>query len=224
MLKAIIFDMDGTLFQTDRILEPSLEDTFTWLRSRNQWNAETPIQKFREIMGVPLPKAWELLLPGHSLESRQAADVYFQTALVNNIHAGRGALYPHAVETLRYFSEHNIAVYIASNGLKAYLQAIVETYRLDRWVTETFSIEQIESLNKADLVKAILKKYAVEAGSAAVVGDRLSDFEAAKANGLLAVGCKFDFARDDELAHAGIVIEDLAELQRLAGPLAVPAE
>lgn len=224
MLKAIIFDMDGTLYQTDRILKPSLEDTFTWLRSRNQWNAGTPIQKFREIMGVPLPKAWEILLPGHPLELRQEADVYFQTALANNIHAGRGALYPHAAETLRVLREHNIAVYIASNGLKAYLQAIVKTYRLDRWVTETFSIEQIESLNKADLVRVIMEKYGVEAGSAAVVGDRLSDFKAAKANGLLAVGCKFDFARDDELAHADMVIEDLAELQRLAGPLAVPAD
>ena len=28
MLQALIFDMDGTLFQTDKILELSLDDTF----------------------------------------------------------------------------------------------------------------------------------------------------------------------------------------------------
>ncbi len=31
MLQALIFDMDGTLFQTDKILELSLDDTFDHL-------------------------------------------------------------------------------------------------------------------------------------------------------------------------------------------------
>ena len=33
MVRAVIFDMDGTLFQTDKILELSLDDTFEHLRS-----------------------------------------------------------------------------------------------------------------------------------------------------------------------------------------------
>ena len=32
MLQALIFDMDGTLFQTDKILELSLDDTFDKLK------------------------------------------------------------------------------------------------------------------------------------------------------------------------------------------------
>lgn len=59
MVQSFIFDMDGTLFQTDKILEISLEDAFNHLRLQNQWDQETPIDKHREIMGVPLPKVWE---------------------------------------------------------------------------------------------------------------------------------------------------------------------
>ncbi|TKH05950.1 5'-methylthioadenosine nucleosidase, partial [Bacillus wiedmannii] len=84
-------------------------------------------------------------------------------------------------------------------------------YDLDQWVTETFSIEQINSLNKSDLVKNILNKYDIK--EAAVVGDRLSDINAAKDNGLIAIGCNFDFAQEDELAQADIVIDDLLELK-----------
>ncbi|MED3282383.1 HAD hydrolase-like protein, partial [Bacillus thuringiensis] len=84
-------------------------------------------------------------------------------------------------------------------------------YALDKWVTETFSIEQIQSLNKGDLVKSIMNKYDIK--EAAVVGDRLSDINAAKDNGLLAIGCNFDFAQEDELAQADIVIDDLMELK-----------
>ncbi|MGG0456421.1 HAD family hydrolase [Bacillus mycoides] len=211
MLQALIFDMDGTLFQTDKILELSLEDTFNHLRSLQLWNAVTPIDKYREIMGVPLPKVWEALLPNHSNEVREQTDAYFLERLIENIKSGNGALYPNVKEVFSFIKENNCSVYIASNGLTEYLQAIVSYYDLDQWVTETFSIEQIQSLNKSDLVKSILKKYDIK--EAAVVGDRLSDINAAKDNGLIAIGCNFDFAQEEELAHADLVINDLMELK-----------
>ncbi|RIW28548.1 HAD family hydrolase [Bacillus salacetis] len=211
MTFSIIFDMDGTLFQTDKILELSLEDTFNYLRSQNKWDAVTPIDQYREIMGVPLPVVWEALLPNHSLEVRKQVDSYFLKRLIGNIRSGKGALYPNAVEVLKFLKNNNFDIFIASNGLAEYLKAIVSQYGLDEWVTETFSIEQIETLDKAGLVNRILEKYAVT--NAAVVGDRLSDFNAARENGLISIGCSFDFARPDELARADIVIRDLMELK-----------
>ncbi|MFV1452562.1 nucleosidase [Bacillus mycoides] len=211
MLQALIFDMDGTLFQTDKILELSLDDTFDHLRSLQLWDTVTPIDKYREIMGVPLPKVWEALLPNHSNKVREQTDAYFLERLIENIKSGNGALYPNVKEVFSFIKENNCSIYIASNGLTEYLQAIVSYYDLDQWITETFSIEQIHSLNKGDLVKGILKKYDIQ--EAAVVGDRLSDINAAKDNGLIAIGCNFDFAQEDELAHADLVIDDLMELK-----------
>lgn len=213
MLQALIFDMDGTLFQTDKILEWSLEDTFNHLRSLNLWDTITPINKYREIMGVPLPKVWQALLPNHSDEVRKQTDAYFLEKLIENISSGKGALYPNVKEVFKSLQEANYSIYIASNGLAKYLQAIVNYYRLDHWVTETFSIEQIETLDKGDLVKEIIKKYKIT--NAAVVGDRLSDINAAKDNGLIAIGCNFDFAQEDELAQADFVINDLIELKTI---------
>ncbi|MCM3585709.1 HAD hydrolase-like protein [Mesobacillus maritimus] len=213
MLQSLIFDMDGTLFQTDRILELSLDDTFNHLRSLNLWDANTPIDQYREIMGVPLPKVWETLLPNHSKEERKQTDAYFLERLIENINSGKGALYPNVKEVFTYLKENNYAIYIASNGLVEYLKAIVSYYQLDHWVTETFSIQQIQTLDKGDLVKKIIKKY--DLTNAAVVGDRLSDLNAAKDNGLFAIGCKFDFAQEDELAQADFVIDDLMELKTI---------
>ncbi|WP_430905217.1 hypothetical protein [Planococcus halocryophilus] len=45
--------------------------------------------------------------------------------------------------------------------------------------------------------------------------DRLSDIYAAKANNLTAIGCRFYFVQEVELAQADFVIEDLAELINL---------
>lgn len=211
MSQSLIFDMDGTLFQTDKILELSLEDTFNHLRARHEWFTSTPIDKYREIMGVPLPKVWETLLPQHSAEVRELTDAYFLERLIHNIRNGKGALYPNVKEVFTYFKKRDFSIYIASNGLTEYLRAIVEYYRLDQWVTETFSIQQIQSLNKSDLVQQIIVKYGISNG--AVIGDRLSDIHAAKDNGLVAVGCNFDFAKSAELSQADIVIDDLIELK-----------
>lgn len=100
MPQSIIFDMDGTLFQTEKILELSLDDTFDYLRLLNKWDTEK-----------------------------------------------------------------------------------------------------------------IIKKYG--STNTAVVGDRLSDINAAKDNGLVSIGCNFDFAREDELSQADIVIDDLIELKTI---------
>ena len=213
MSQSLIFDMDGTLFQTDKILELSLEDTFNHLRSLDKWDTVTPIDKYREIMGVPLPTVWDTLLPNHSIEEREQTDAYFLERLIENIRSGKGALYPNVKEVFSYLKENNCSIYIASNGLTEYLKSIVSYYHLDKWVTETFSIQQIKSLNKSDLVQSIIKKYGITSG--AVVGDRLSYINAAKENGLVSIGCNFDFAREDELSQADMVIDDLTELQTI---------
>ncbi|RCW76814.1 HAD hydrolase-like protein [Saliterribacillus persicus] len=213
MSQSLIFDMDGTLFQTNKILEVSLEDTFNHLRSLEKWDAVTPINKYREIMGVPLPKVWETLLPNHSAEEREQTDAYFLEKLIENIRSGKGSLYPNVKEVFSCLKKSNCSIYIASNGLRGYLKAIVNYYHLDKWVTETFSIQQIKSLNKSDLVQSIIEKYDITNG--AVIGDRISDINAAKDNGLVSIGCNFDFAQEDELSQADIVINDLKELQTI---------
>jgi adenosylhomocysteine nucleosidase len=212
-MTAFIFDMDGTLFQTDKILEPSLEDTFEQLRSLGVWNGETPIEKYREIIGVPLPVVWATLLPNHSVEIRTAANDFFHERLIANIKEGIGALYPNVKEVFQYLTDKNISIFIASNGQIEYLKAIVDYYKLDQWVTETFSIQEIFTQNKTDLVRMIIEKYNIQEG--AVIGDRLSDIEAAKQNKLLSVGCNFDFAQEQELLQADIVIDELLELKTI---------
>lgn len=210
---SMIFDMDGTLFQTDKILEISLEETFEELRRKGLWEKETPIEKYRQIMGVPLSVVWETLLPIHSPEIRLMANEFFHDQLIQNIQSGSGELYPHVEELFTFLKNRNIPIYIASNGLPNYLEAIVQFYHLDNWVKEVFSIQHIQSKDKADLVRMILDKYKIQRG--AIVGDRLSDIKAAKSNRLHAVGCRFDFAQEEELSHADFIIDDLIEIKEI---------
>ena len=75
MLQALIFDMDGTLFQTDKILELSLDDTFNHLRSLQLWDTVTPINK--EKLWVCVTASLGSFITDHSIEVREQTDAYF---------------------------------------------------------------------------------------------------------------------------------------------------
>lgn len=210
MEHAVIFDMDGTLFRTDLILELALDETFDYLRQNGEWTGTTPIDEYRNIMGVPLPVVWKKLLSKQTVEIREAADAYFLRCLIANIKNGNGALYTGVLELFEQLNQLNHPIFIASNGLVDYLQAIVTHYGLDRWITETYSIQQIDTLNKGDLVAEIVKKYELQDGF--VVGDRLSDIMAARTNGFISIGCRFDFAQEVELKEADYVVNHLSEV------------
>lgn len=212
MNKSIIFDMDGTLFQTNLILEPALEETFEILRKENLWDTETPIVQYRKIMGVPLPVVWETLCPNHSMETREKSNKVFHTKLIELIKTRKGALYPDVERTLSELSrEHRL--FIASNGQVEYLRAIVETYHLDRFIQHTYSIQLIETGHKSDLVQKVKRENQI--GEGYVVGDRSSDIFAAKDNGLIAVGVNFDFAQEEELKQADFVVNNFMEILEL---------
>ncbi|UII58175.1 HAD hydrolase-like protein (plasmid) [Cytobacillus spongiae] len=211
MKAAMIFDMDGTLFQTNQILEESLQDTFQLLRDKGMWNGETPVEAYRAIMGVPLYVVWETLIPHHPVHVHTEVNDLFQTLLIENIYRGKGKLYPHTVEILTYLSERGFRIFVASNGYPHYLKAIVEYYQLDQWIENCYSIQEIKSNDKGKLIQRIKEEHDLSYG--VVIGDRLSDFEGARANDLLSIGCAFDFSQEIELREADIVVEDLMEIK-----------
>lgn len=210
MDRAIIFDMDGTLFQTNLILEPALEATFEQLRNKGLWSGETPIDTYREIMGVPLPVVWETLCPAHSDVVREESNQLFQMALIEQIQNDRGALYEGVESTLADLAK-DFPMYIASNGQTAYLEAIMEHYTLNRWIKDMYSIDLVESGDKSELVSLVMKENGVKRGS--VVGDRSSYIKAASDNNLLSIGVRFDFSQEAELIHADYILDSFSNIQ-----------
>ncbi|PFG06554.1 HAD family hydrolase [Bacillus sp. es.034] len=211
MKAAMIFDMDGTLFQTDRILEASLHDTFQLLRDEDKWEGDAPIETYREIMGVPLSDVWKTLLPMHPIHVHERVNELFQDKLIQNIMGGMGALYPHTEDLLAYLTERGFPIFVASNGNPRYLEAIVDYYSLDRWILSCYSIDDVDSEDKGELIRKVKEDHDLSHGI--VIGDRRSDFKGAEANEFLSIGCAFEFSQENELQEADVVVGDLIEIR-----------
>ncbi|WP_456274506.1 HAD hydrolase-like protein [Bacillus sp. AK031] len=208
--QAVIFDMDGTLFKTDKVLIAALEKTFACLRGLNQWEGEAPVEQYLKIMGVPLPEVWQNLLPMHEQQLHDKVNRIFHIHLFREIRSGNGELYPNVLSHLETMAK-DYRLFIASNGLHSYLLEIINHFKLTDYFQGVYSIEACPSGKKGDLVAMIIDDHHLS--SAIMVGDRSSDILAGKQNNLYTVGCSWGFAAEGELDEADVVMKSFVEIE-----------
>lgn len=211
MNKSVIFDMDGTLFQTEKILEESLNQTLKKLDELKIDYIDNPIEKYKELMGVPLDEVWRNLLNDPIDEYIQKANQIFQRSLISCIHLGKGMLYEGVEEVLGYIKSKQYDIFIASNGDVEYLEAIYEKYNLEKYIKNVYSINEIESSSKVDLIRHIIEEE--NTNPEFIVGDRMSDFQAGKENNINVIGCRFYFSKEDELTQTNHIVNSLKDLK-----------
>ena len=208
---AIIFDFDGTLFQTEKLVVYAFEQTFNRLEAEGIYKGAIPNEsQMLSVIGNTEKELWENLLPDYREEIHQKANSYLLDYELLGIKEGYGALYPDVVDTLIKLRNKNIPLFIASNGLKEYIDQVAKAFRIEHLFTAMYSAGEYKTETKTDLVKLIIKEHNIRTGI--MVGDRLSDIAAGNDNGLLTIGCQFGFARSGELDEANQIITRFSDI------------
>jgi phosphoglycolate phosphatase-like HAD superfamily hydrolase len=213
--EAVIFDMDGTLFETDTLLVPVHHRVFETLRAEGLYEHETPpVERLLSCLGMLLEDIWRQVMPGSTEAARQRADVLLLQYEMEGLAQGEGRLYPYVEETLRELKDRGVKLFVASNGLEDYVKGVARYRGIAELFDGLYSAGEYATASKVDLVARLLKDHGVK--SAWMVGDRSSDVEAGKGNGLQTIGCSYaTYGRAAELDGADVLITDFRELTRL---------
>lgn len=213
--QAMIFDMDGTLFQTETLLLPAYHKLFDTLRSEGLYTAPTPPEeRILGSLGMLLEDIWKVVMPDGSQEAHNRANELLLELELEGLAGGDTLLYPEVKETLKALHEQGVKLYVASNGLEHYISGIVDTHELAELFDGLYSAGKHCTRTKVDLVKLLLEEQQVD--SAWMVGDRSSDVEAGKKNGLHVIGCAYaGFGNHDELKGSDVLISSFTELLKL---------
>lgn len=214
--EAMIFDLDGTLFQTETVLIPAYFRMIDQLRAEGLYDGITPdISLILSSLGMLLADIWQRVMPNASLEVQARANVLLLQYQLEELEGKAGVLYAEVHETLAALHQRGIRLFVASNGLEAYVKGVVAAKGLDYLFEGLYSAGEYQTLSKVDLVRMLMEEYELE--NAWMVGDRSSDVEAGKGNQLFVVGCNYaDFGHSKELDEADIVIAKFADLLKLA--------
>ncbi|WP_419872113.1 HAD family hydrolase [Candidatus Pristimantibacillus sp. PTI5] len=213
--EAVIFDMDGTLFETDTLLVPVHHRVFETLREERLYVHETPpVERLLSCLGMLLEDIWRQVMPDSTEAARKRADDLLLQYELEGLAGGEGELYPHVEETLRELKSRGIKLFVASNGLEDYVKGVACYKGIDGLFDGLYSAGEYATSSKVDLVARLLQDHGIQ--SAWMVGDRSSDVEAGKGNGLQTIGCAYaTYGRAAELDGADVLITDFRELAGL---------
>ncbi|HZG77424.1 MAG TPA: HAD family hydrolase [Paenibacillus sp.] len=216
--EALIFDMDGTLFKTETVIVAAYERGYARLKGEGRVQGELPPASILlGSLGMLLADIWARVLPEADIPTRERMDALLLEEQLKLLAEGVGELYPGVDETLRALQEAGYRLFVASNGLEAYVKGVAERLGIAERFEAIYSAGEHRTTSKVDLVRLLLNERNVS--SAWMVGDRSSDVEAGRNNGLPVIGCDYaDFGvSTDELAGATVRIRSFAELAAWAG-------
>lgn len=213
--EAMIFDMDGTLFQTETALLPAYHRMFDVLRAEGLYTGETPPERLiLGSLGMLLEEIWQIVIPDADENVRSRANDLLLELQLEVLKGGEALLYPDVKETLEMLQQRGVRLFVASNGLEGYVKGVSDALGIAPLFEAQYSAGEYQTATKVLLVEMLLKNHGVN--SAWMVGDRSSDVQAGLGNGLGVIGCAYaDFGANHELENADVLITKFGQLIEL---------
>lgn len=205
----IIFDLDGTLTDPREGITRCFLHVLERLRLPMQ-----PQRELERFIGPPLRDAISELIG-----DRDAAQVENATTIYRERFGTTGLFenfpYPGIGEALAGQRERGHTLWVCTSKAGVYAKRILEHFELSAFFSEIYGCELDGTFSdKAELLAHILGRHAIDPARAIMVGDRMHDVRAARANGLRSIGVLYGFGDEAELREAGAdaLCSDVADL------------
>ncbi len=215
--RAILFDIDGTIFSSEEMIGETYREGFERYRTRTGRTGSIPTHT--EIMaqiGKPIREIFANLAPDLSMEEQHALSEEILITLVDAIQSDRGIYYGGAIELLHRLHEKGYELYGASNGRLRYVEAVLKHGGVYELFTEVPVVDNVSIFNKNDLVQFILSSHSIAPEKAVMVGDRASDRDAAVVNGVDFIACRYGHGSSSEWEGARALIDSPLDILELS--------
>jgi len=195
----VIFDLDGTLYDTDKVSIEALQTAFSKFDITDISDDEIRDQ-FGEVTDVIVRN----LIPHRNEEfyEKLKEEIKYQE---ERLIPKKGELYDGIRDMLSSLSENGYALSICSNGREKYIELVLETTDIKKYFSHIRGNKPGKS--KADRLKDLLES--LEGKESVMIGDRYHDIEAAKEAGIPSIGAAYGFGREEVKAADFIAVQPL---------------
>ncbi|TGN18654.1 HAD family hydrolase [Leptospira idonii] len=211
----VAFDVDGTLFSSESIIFKTYVQAIEEFAAKKGklTNLPTHDQIMMQI-GKPVREIFANLLPELPEQEREGISSRVLELLCDSIRNGGGDFYAGVGSTIHYLKEKGYTITCASNGRKQYVETVLETAGVLQYFEPILVINQENICTKGDIISEYLKKYGYAAQSVILVGDRYSDWEAARQNKCLFGFCTYGHSVNGEIPDFDWKFDELPELKQ----------
>jgi phosphoglycolate phosphatase-like HAD superfamily hydrolase len=189
----LIFDLDGTLFRTDSITVPLVQEAFR----RRGLGAPTR-EEICDLVGKPAPEVHAWVHARCSGDEAEKIIAEVDRGELKGV-SDAGELFPGARPALQEMRQLVSGMAICSNGPRTYVELVVATQELQP-LFDLVRYRREDDRDKSGMVLEILDR--LSARPAIVIGDRRDDVQAAHANGIRAIAAAYGYGPQEELEEA----------------------
>lgn len=209
MKQGIIFDMDGTLWDSAENVANSWNEAIRAYRVKNGIVRKTlTTQDISGVMGKTMDVIADLLFP--ELEKTERMELLASCCEVENEYLRQhgGILYPELEETLQTLKKI-YPLYIVSNCQKGYIEAFLDHYQFWEYF---FDIECYGNnlLQKGENIRLLATRNGLD--QALYVGDIQGDYDASRQAGVGFVHAAYGFGTIKENVPEIHAFKELAEI------------
>lgn len=212
MIGAVLFDVDGTLIDSNELHATAWRETFL------HFGIELPLDKISEQIGKGGDNLVPSLVPDADADLQKKIDDT-HGEIFKGQYLPKVKRFPGARELLERTRNSGRKVVLASSASRDELEKHVETLEAGELIFETTSKDDVGSSKPApDIFSAALEKLTpIAPDEALVIGDTPYDMQAARRCGIPAIGVRSGGFSDEQLHEAGAsaIYDDVAAI--LAG-------
>jgi len=208
--KMIIFDLDGTLYQSESSYISAVKDIF-----KQHGNYDSLIKKYDDsflyrFIGEPAHLFNKWLSGVFAKDMLPVILKEFDSFEIDNV-IQNGVLYEDVEDVLKWLQENDFEIYLCSNASKIYLETVMKKFNLEKYFLE-FHIPELKNDTKINMIWKILSRIKPDIGF--VVGDRKHDIDAARENKLISIGASYGYG-GEEVKEADFTISKITEVKNI---------
>lgn len=206
MKKGIIFDMDGTLWDSAKQVAES------WNVVLEKEYPEVSVRITKEdmyrVMGKTMDVIADLLFPDE--EKKKRGEILEACGRYENKYLKEhgGQLYPNVEKTFQELQKE-YDLYIVSNCQKGYIEAFLDYYHLGQYIKDKECYGNTD-LKKGDNIKLVVERNEIK--EAVYVGDIQGDYDSSKEAGIKFIHAAYGFGTIDEKVPEIKAFEELPEV------------
>lgn len=192
------------------IYEKAFRKCYQWLLEQNYVvPEEIAADRISGWLGMNAKDMWNSFQPDLQEAVKETASAKIGEEMLRGISDGNGKWYPKTESVLNQLKEEGYPMIVLSNCKTAYKEVNWDVFQMEQWFLEFFDCESFDFAPKEEIIGKIAEQYEQEM---IVIGDRDSDWKAAKAMEAKFIGCAYGYGSRDELKAADAVIESVEEL------------
>ncbi|PQO22654.1 HAD family hydrolase [Rhodobacteraceae bacterium WD3A24] len=198
-LRLIVFDVDGTLIDSQAHIVAAMDAAFA-----RAGRAPPPRARTLSIVGLSLPVAIRELAP--ELDDGESARIveHYKQAYAARRQAHESPLYPGALAALKALAARPEALLgVATGKSRRGLDHLMGLHDLRQHFVTTQVADDHPSKPHPSMLEAALRETGAQARHGVMIGDTSFDMEMGRAAGLRTIGVGWGYHAADRLATAG---------------------